>query len=274
MGKEIPIVYGGFGKDKKCICDKIIALLHNQPEKEIRKTINRNIARFTENVDFIDLKQRGNEITTLELLLNLGYAKQSITQAEHIYLLSQRGYLKLVKIMDSEKAWDTYNQVIDEYFIMKEEQEKKLPTSYKEALQQLIIEIEEKEKLTAENSQQKQLIEELKPKADYTELILQNKSVIAITQIAKDYGMSGIKFNTLLHKMKIQYKIGEQWVLYANYQNKGCTHSATMTYGDGEGCYIITMRTQKGRLFLYNLLKKQGILPLIEQEEQQLTLQY
>lgn len=168
-------------------------------------------------------------------------------------------------------------KAVRKYFIRIEKKyiksQKKLPTSYKEALQQLIIEIEEKEKLEAENSQQKQLIEELKPKADYTELILQNESVIAITQIAKDYGMSGIKFNALLHRLKVQYKIGEQWVLYANYQDKGYTHSATMTYNDGEGCYIITMWTQKGRLFLYNLLKKQGILPLIEQEQQQLALQ-
>lgn len=71
---------------------------------EIRRRITDNIKRFVENIDVIDLKQRMGESHTLELLLSLGYAKQSITQAEHIYLLSERGYAKLIKIMDTDLA--------------------------------------------------------------------------------------------------------------------------------------------------------------------------
>lgn len=119
MGLEIPVVYGGFGRNQMCVSDKTVAEIHGQPMKEVRKTINRNIKRFKECVDYIDLK-RGNLITTLE---QLGYAKQSITQAEHIYLLSERGYAKLIKIMDDDKSWEVHDKLVDEYFNLREEVE-------------------------------------------------------------------------------------------------------------------------------------------------------
>lgn len=71
----------------------------------------------------MDLGQRSNEITTLKLLQNLGYAKQSITQAEHIYILSERGYAKLIKIMDTDLAWDIHDRLMDEYFQFREERQ-------------------------------------------------------------------------------------------------------------------------------------------------------
>lgn len=120
MGGEIPIVAGGFGSGKKCISDKTIAEIHDAAEREIRRRITENIRRFKENVDFIDLKQRVGESHTLDLLQDLGYAKQSITQAEHIYLLSERGYAKLIKIMDTDLAWEIHDKLIDEYFELRD----------------------------------------------------------------------------------------------------------------------------------------------------------
>lgn len=104
MGTEIPVVAGGFGKDKRCMSDKTIAEIHSQPEREIRKSVLRNVKRFKEMVDIIDLKKGGDEITTSELLHDLGYSKQQIIQSEHIYILSERGYAKLIKIMDTDLA--------------------------------------------------------------------------------------------------------------------------------------------------------------------------
>lgn len=72
--------------------DKTIAEIHGMEVKNVRARITDNIKRFNNDIDFIDLKERACEISTLELLQNLGYSKQSITQAEHIYLLSERGY--------------------------------------------------------------------------------------------------------------------------------------------------------------------------------------
>lgn len=128
------------------------------------------------------------------------------------------------------------------------------------------------QKLLAEKdttiAKQTQLIGELKPKADYTDRILQSKSLVTITQIAKDYGMSGAAMNAKLHEMGVIYKLGGQWLLYSKYQAKGYTHSETVdiTHSDGRGdVKMNTKWTQKGRLFLYQHLKKHGILPVIEQ---------
>ena len=141
-------------------------------------------------------------------------------------------------------------------------------------LLQLKQERTEKEQLKAENLQQKQIIGELKPKADYTDTILKSKKLVTITQIAKDYGMSGTEMNKLLHTLNVQYKQGEQWLLYKKYHNKGYVHSETFIFKHSNGTediQMITKWTQKGRLFLYNLLKQEEILPLIEQEIKQIS---
>ncbi|MCI8629207.1 MAG: phage antirepressor protein [Firmicutes bacterium] len=125
-----------------------------------------------------------------------------------------------------------------------------------------------KEKLKTENLQQKQFIRELKQKADYTDMILQSKDLVTITQIAKDYGMSGNKMNQLLHNLKVQYKQNGQWLLYADYHAKGYTQSETIHFKHSDGradTKMITKWTQKNRLFLYNLLKQSSVLPVIEQ---------
>lgn len=114
-----------------------------------------------------------------------------------------------------------------------------------------------------------QLIGELNPKADYTDLILNNKGLVTITQIAKDYGMSGQEMNELLHGLGVQYKQSGQWLLYKDYHDKGYTHSVTVNFTRSDGRPDIKMNTkwtQKGRLFMYNLLKDSGYLPLIEKE--------
>lgn len=121
MGMEIPVVLGGFGPEARCICDKTAAEIHGMEPKHVRELINRNIQRFTANVDYIDMAQRVVPNDTLEILLSLGYSKQAITQAEHIYILSERGYFKLVKILNSDQAWDVYENLLSDYFSMREE---------------------------------------------------------------------------------------------------------------------------------------------------------
>lgn len=124
--------------------------------------------------------------------------------------------------------------------------------------------------LESENVRQKQLIGELKPKADYVDTILRNKGLVTITQISKDYGMSGRAMNKLLAEMGIQYKQSGQWLLYSKYHDKGYTHSETINITRSDGRSDVTMETkwtQKGRLYLYERLKKEGVLPLIERAE-------
>ena len=129
---------------------------------------------------------------------------------------------------------------------------------------------EKRKQLETENAQQKQIIGELKPRADYTDRILSNKGLVTITQIAKDYGMSGRKMNKLLEDLHVQYKQSGQWLLYADYHDKGYTHSKTINITRKDGTPDVTMETkwtQKGRLFIYDLLKSKDILPTIEQEQ-------
>lgn len=115
-----------------------------------------------------------------------------------------------------------------------------------------------------------QIISELKPKADYMDDILNNKGLVTITQIAKDYGMTGGEMNALLHDKGVQYKQSGQWLLYNKHAKQGYTHSETVpiTHSDGRpDIKMNTKWTQKGRLFLYNLLKSDGIFPVIELDE-------
>lgn len=147
----------------------------------------------------------------------------------------------------------------------------KLPQTYKEALLELVAKLEENEKLQLENTQQKQVIGELQPKATYYDLILSSVDCLTITQIAKDYGMSGHQLNQFLADQKIQYKQSRQWLLYSNYHREGYTKSETVsiTYKDGStGSVLHTKWTQKGRLFLYELLKQHNILPLMERDNE------
>ena len=114
-----------------------------------------------------------------------------------------------------------------------------------------------------------QRIGELTPKADYCDRVLADKSLVTITQIAKDYGMSGRALNATLHDFGVIYKQGETWFLYAKYQKTGWTHSETIMVDKKDGtqkAVLNTKWTQKGRLGLYELLKAHGILPLIERE--------
>jgi prophage antirepressor-like protein len=134
------------------------------------------------------------------------------------------------------------------------------------ALQELKTEREKCRTLELENAQNRQLIGELTPKASYHDLILQCKATVPVTQIAKDYGMSGKAFNSLLHKLGIQYRLWDTWLLYQKFADKGYTQSRTY-YISPDHSTTHTYWTQKGRLFLYDLLKsKHGILPMIEKE--------
>ena len=109
-----------------------------------------------------------------------------------------------------------------------------------------------------------QKVAEMQPKVNYHDIILANKSVTPISFIAKNYGMSAIQMNKLLHDFGIQYRQGKAWLLYAKYQNEGYTHIEMVPVQGTDNLKPIMKWTQKGHLFLYNFLKEHDIVPNIE----------
>ncbi len=112
-------------------------------------------------------------------------------------------------------------------------------------------------------------IETMQPKVSYYDTILNNKSTVTTTQIAQDYGMSAIALNKKLNEMRIQHKVNSQWILYAPYISQGYVQSKPVDIVRANGRNDVkynTEWTQKGRLFLYDVLKNEGIIPVIEQQ--------
>jgi len=131
---------------------------------------------------------------------------------------------------------------------------------------------EEREKnrlLEQTTAVQKQQIAEMKPKASYYDVVLNCKDLISTSTVAKDYGKSAIWMNRYLHEKGVQFKQGEIWLLYQKYAEKGYTNTKTHSYSANDGTIHTkphTYWTQKGRLFIYDLLKQQGVFPVIKQE--------
>ena len=148
-----------------------------------------------------------------------------------------------------------------EYFIECEKQLRSgkfaLPTTYKEALQSLLIEVEAKERLQAQNELQAKELEKQAPKVAYYDEVLTSQSTYNANQIAKELGMSAVTLNKKLHELKVQYKQGGQWLLYYPHQNKGYTKTVTYTYTDSKGDTCTnssTVWTEKGRAFIHSIL--------------------
>ena len=230
----------------------------------ISKNFNRNSTKYKEGKHYYcligeDLKQFKTN----------GQIDGSLKRINKLYLWTERGTFLHAKSLNTDKAWEVYDELVETYFKAKENLFS-LPQTLPEALRLAADLAEKNAALQLENVQKNQIIGELKPKADYTDIILQSKSLVNINQIAKDYGFSARSFNKLLNKMGVQYKQGGQWLLYSQYQRNGYTHSETIKIEHSDGRPDVKMNTkwtQKGRLFIYNLLKGNSVLPVIEQQE-------
>ena len=211
---------------------------------------------FTEGKDFNPLKNEqvrfeGNREVTRELIDHL----LTIDMAKEICMIQRTEVGKQAR----------------QYFI---QVEKDYNSPEKIMARALRIAEKELSTLRLETKVQAQQIAELQPKATYYDLILQCPSLLSVTEIAKDYGLSAKGLNKILHDNGIQYSQSGVWFLYAKYQDKGYTSTKTQNYNrpDGtQGSRVHTYWTQKGRLFLYGLLKDLGHLPLVERFKEEIA---
>lgn len=204
---------------------------------------------FAENEDFYECTSstdmpNGGVKPLKDYLLTLDMAKQ-------LAMIARTETSKLYReyFLDLERKWNSPQEVVKRgYAILQSEN-----TQLKIENKNLSIQLEESNK-----------------KANYLDLILGDPTPILITQIANDYGYSAVSFNRLLKKLRIQRRVNGQWILYRTYMGKGYTTTKNADYTDHHGnlkTKIYTVWTQKGRRFIYDILKKNDVLPLIECEE-------
>lgn len=243
---------------QRVVTFKDIDTVHQRPEGTARKRFNDNKKHFVEGEDYF---VRNSDEAAKEY---------GVIAPNGLKLITESGYLMLTKSFTDDLSWTVQRELVKTYFKVKHpDQSPSIPKDLPSALRAYADEIEQRKALKAKSAAQEQVIHEMQPKVSYVDRILNNHGLVTITQIAKDYGMTGTAMNKLLHGLQVQYKTcNGQWLLYRKYQSEGYTHSKTHDFTHNDGTPDVTMTTewtQKGRLFLYNLLKSQKILPLIEQ---------
>lgn len=190
MGVEIPIVEGGFGDGCKCITDKTVSEIHEIKVIHVRELINKNINRFKEGIDYIDLKKVIDQ-TDNNLLSNIGYTTMQIAKAKTIYLLSERGYSKVIKIMDTDKAWEVHDHLMDEYFSMREVIQNTLSVEDLAMLKVMKSNTDEEKMLAIQEYRKtvvqplKDTIEKQKPMVGLAEMRIDKKGCYSLTDVTK-----------------------------------------------------------------------------------------
>lgn len=209
---------------------------------------------FQEHEDYERLYQRCSTSGGMQVMVDY---QISIDMAKHICMIqrNEKGMLYRQYFLELERAWNSPEKVMARALQLANQQVKELAGR----CNRMEDHIEEQDRQIAR----------LRPKAVYLDVILHSSSLVLTTQIAKDYGMSAVKLNMLLHEWGVQYKVREQWMLYKQYQGLGYTASTSFEFRRSDGSMEVkyqTEWTQKGRVFLYQLLKSKGYLPVAEQQ--------
>ena len=244
-----------------------IAEQYGTTADRISKNFSANKVRYTEGKHYYcltgdDLKAFKDDFLNSELVK---------PNASSLYLWTEKGALLHAKSLNTDQAWQAYEVLVDTYFSVREQaaMDSYMIADPVKRAERWIEEQREKQQLETTVAVQEQQIAELQPKASYYDVVLNCKDLLSITSIAKDYGKSGVWLNRYLHQNGIQYKQGQNWLLYQKYAEKGYTSTKTQTFPGADGqqhTKVHTYWTQKGRLFIYDLLKTNGLLPLIEQD--------
>ena len=218
-------------------------------KKQFTDWVKQNFKDFEENIDFVFTPQsvnmpNGGTKQIKDYFLTIDMAKQLCLMSRTEKGKEYRKYL-----IEVERKWNDPQEVVKRgYAILQNEN-----TQLKLENKNLIVQLEESNK-----------------KASYLDIILGTPDALAITQIAADYGYGAVNFNKLLKQVGIQHKVNGQWILYKVYMGKGYVVSQAFTFKDHYGkdrSKTTTYWTQKGRKLIYDVLKDNNILPLIERDD-------
>lgn len=246
---------------KRVVTFKDIDTVHGRPDGTARKRFNDNREHFIEGEDFF--KVCASEIRTHGIMEISPKAQEDVT------FITESGYLMLVKSFTDDLAWKVQRELVNCYFRITQRDSYQIDDPIERA-KRWIAEQEERAQLALTVSVQNQQIAELQPKASYYDVVLNCKDLMSIGKIAKDFGKSAVWLNKWLHEKGVQYKQGDIWLLYQKYAEMGYTSTKTQTFAGDDGethSKVHTYWTQKGRLFIYSMLKADGVLPLVEQDK-------
>ena len=253
MNALIPVDYSG----ERVLTTEQLAQAYGCSTDNIKHNFSNNKEHFEEGKHFFKLE--GDELKDLRGK-NIDLQISPMTRT--LYLWTRRGASRHSKMLGTDKAWEMFDSLEENYFNPRPKQ----LTPAEQMAQGLLA----AQQLLAERDA---TIAQLQPKAHYTDTVLTSKDTMRISQIAKDYGLTATRMNALLHGLRIIYKVHNQWLPYQEYANEGYTDTITFAFTRPNGhlgTSPTTVWTQKGRLFLYNKLKENGILPLSERNEEEI----
>lgn len=256
---EFTSIEGGFGKDKKSMLVKDIANIHNRKIYHINELINNNRNRFKNNVDIIDLLGIGLNDTKLK---DFGFSQQTINSYRgrngSIYILSERGYSKLLKLLDDDLAWEIYDMFVDRYFEMRKTIKE---ISKKDLLMLNIMKANtEMTRLVAINKYETEYVRQLEIKEEYHDKVLDSDGTLTVREIAQDFGKTANWLNKILNGLGVQFKQGKKWHLYSKYKDMGLVKEITILDEENDKNYTRMKWTQKGREFIHKILKENCII--------------
>jgi len=243
-----------FIENKKVVTDSLtVAEVFGKEHKNVLTDIRKQ------------MEYAGDEFARLNF--QRGTYQDKNNQARPKYNLTEEAFTLIVFSYNTKEAVQAKIKFIKEFRRMSDTLKSVYSPSY------MIDDPIERAKKWIEEQEQVKMLEqrvaEYEPKVTYYDIILKSTDTVNITQIAKDYGLSGQALNSILHEEGIQYKLSGQWLLYSKYQHRGYTKSETQEYtrSNGEiGTKLHTKWTQTGRLFIHQILAKRDILPVMDLE--------